>query len=65
MDKEDWRQANSRQTGNAVLKAKIKEWLGIDIDSDLFSPMVDYIFKRIFTAEDERSNIALLDLLNG
>jgi len=48
-----------------VLKEKIREWYGIDVDSDLFSPMVDYIFKRIFTAEDARSKIALLDLLNS
>ena len=50
---------------NSALKLKIKEWYGIDIDSDLFSPMVDYIFKRIFIADDARSKIALLDLLNS
>jgi predicted transposase/invertase (TIGR01784 family) len=50
---------------DGALRAKIQEWLGIDIDSDLFSPMVDYIFKRIFIAEDSRSKIALLDLLNS
>ena len=48
-----------------AIKLKIKEWYGIDIDSDLFSPMVDYVFKRIFTADDARSKIALLDLLNS
>jgi predicted transposase/invertase (TIGR01784 family) len=48
-----------------VLKTKIQEWCGIDVDSDLFSPMVDYIFKRVFTAEDTRSKIALIDLLNS
>jgi len=30
-----------------TLKEKIKEYYGIDVDSDLFSPMVDYIFKFI------------------
>jgi len=27
-------------------KKIIKEFYGIDVDSDLLSPMVDYIFKR-------------------
>jgi predicted transposase/invertase (TIGR01784 family) len=49
----------------SALKTKIKEWLDIDIDSDLLSPTMDYIFKRIFTADDSRSKIALLDLLNS
>ena len=46
-------------------KAKIKEWYGIDVDSDVLSPMVDYIFKRIFIADDARSEAALIDLLNS
>jgi predicted transposase/invertase (TIGR01784 family) len=48
-----------------ALKSRIKECYGIDVDSDLFSPMMDYVFKRIFTADDIRSKIALLDLLNS
>ena len=36
-------------------KAKIKEWYGIDVDSDVLSPMVDYIFKRIPTFFQRRS----------
>ena len=50
---------------NDTVKAKIKQWYGIDVDSDLFSPMVDFIFKRIFIADDIRSKTALLDLLNS
>ena len=49
----------------AAVKKKIKDWYGIDLDSELLSPMVDYIFKRIFIAEDSRSKAALLDLLNS
>jgi len=48
-----------------TIKEKIKEYYGIDVDSDLLSPMADYIFKRTFTAEDTRSKIALIDLLNS
>jgi predicted transposase/invertase (TIGR01784 family) len=46
-------------------KESIKEYFGIDVDSDIFSPMVDYAFKRIFTADEERSKIALIDFLNS
>jgi hypothetical protein len=50
---------------NGEHKAKIRECYGIDVDNDLFNPMVDYIFKRTFTAEDIRSKVALIDLLNS
>jgi len=46
-------------------KKRIKEYYGVDVDSDLLSPMVDYIFKRLFSADDKRSKIALIDLLNS
>jgi len=47
------------------VKQSIKEYFGIDIDAELLSPLVDYIFKRIFTADEERSKIALIDFLNS
>ena len=46
-------------------KQQIKEILHIDPDSDILSPMVDYVFKRIFTADDSRSKTALIDLINS
>jgi predicted transposase/invertase (TIGR01784 family) len=50
---------------SGALREIIRERFGINIDSYVFSPMVDYIFKLIFTADDSRSKIALLDLLNS
>jgi predicted transposase/invertase (TIGR01784 family) len=46
-------------------KYSIKQYFGIDVDSEVFSPIVDYVFKRIFTADEKRSEIALIDFLNS
>ncbi len=54
-----------RPTIDQATKQSIKQYLGIDIDSELFNPTVDFAFKRIFTADEVRSKIALLDFLNS
>jgi len=53
------------RTLDITAKESIKAYFGIDVDSDIFSPMVDYAFKRVFTADEERSKIALIDFLNS
>ena len=45
-------------------KQLIKSELGIDPDSELLSPMVDFIFKRIFTSDEKSSKGALIDFVN-
>jgi predicted transposase/invertase (TIGR01784 family) len=39
--------------------------LGINTTGKLFDPRFDYVFKRIFTAQEEESKIALIDFLNS
>ncbi len=46
-------------------KKRLQETLGINVDSDLFDPRYDYVFKRIFTADNEESKYALIDFLNS
>jgi len=55
----------SRRILNRETKESIRQHFGIDIDSELFSPIVDYAFKRIFSADEVRSKIALIDFLNS
>ena len=61
--------ANEQQPGlsrlNAEAKTQVWEWLGIDPDSELLSPMVDYIFKLAFTADTTESKLALIDFINS
>jgi predicted transposase/invertase (TIGR01784 family) len=47
------------------MKQSIKLYFNIDPDSEIFNPMIDYAFKRIFTADERRSKIALIDFLNS
>jgi len=54
-----------RRILNIETKESIKQHFGIDVDSEIFSPIVDYAFKRIFTADEVRSKIALMDFLNS
>lgn len=61
MDKEN--KGNSRL--DEATKQEIKEKLHIDVDSELLNPLVDYIFKRIFTADDKDSKAALIDFINS
>lgn len=46
-------------------KMFIRQTLGIDIDGDLFDPRLDYVTKRIFTAETPESKQALISFLNA
>jgi len=46
-------------------KALIRQFFGIDVDSDLFDPRYDYVAKRILTAENPESKQALIDLINS
>jgi len=46
-------------------KANISRELGITVDGDLFDPRFDYVFKRIFTADSEKSKKALISFLNA
>ena len=39
--------------------------LGINTTGELLDPRFDYVFKRIFTAQEEESKIALIDFLNS
>jgi len=50
---------------NIETKETIRQYFDIDVDSEFFSPIVDYAFKRIFTADEVRSKIALTDFLNS
>ena len=45
-------------------KVKAHE-LGINTSGDLLDPRFDYVFKRIFTAQENESKIALIDFLNS
>jgi predicted transposase/invertase (TIGR01784 family) len=47
------------------IKQDIRAKLNIDPDSEILNPMVDYIFKRIFTADDTNAKAALIDLINS
>ena len=46
-------------------KALFKREYGIDIDSDLFDPRLDFVSKRILTADTEESRKALISFLNA
>lgn len=46
-------------------KQSIKQNMNIDVDSELFSPMIDFVFKRIFTADEIRSKTALIAFINS
>ncbi len=46
-------------------KISLCQELGINIDGDLFDPRYDYVFKRIFTADEVKSKIALIHFLNA
>ena len=46
-----------------IIKAGLK--LGINTAGELLDPRFDYCFKRIFTASEEQSKIALIDFLNS
>lgn len=46
-----------------IKKAGVK--LGINTTGELLDPRFDYVFKRIFTAQEEESKIALMDFLNS
>jgi len=63
MEKENKSTRKSRL--NETTKQDIKEKLNIDADSELLSPTVDYVFKRIFTADEKYSKAALIDFINS
>ncbi|MDR1701491.1 MAG: Rpn family recombination-promoting nuclease/putative transposase [Sporomusaceae bacterium] len=46
-------------------KQLIRQYFNIDPDSEIFSPLIDYTFKRIFTADEKHSKIALMHFLNS
>jgi len=46
-------------------KALLQQVFEIDVDSDLFDPRLDYVAKRIFTAETAESKKALIAFLNA
>ena len=48
---------------NKLKEAEIK--LGINTKGELLDPRFDYVFKRIFTAQEKESKIALIDFLNS
>ena len=50
---------------NEPAKKEIREKLRIDPDNEILSPLVDYIFKRIFTADETNSKTALIDFINS
>ncbi|MCL2096051.1 MAG: Rpn family recombination-promoting nuclease/putative transposase [Oscillospiraceae bacterium] len=54
-----------RSSLNESTKQAIKQTWNIDVDSEILSPLVDYIFKRIFTADDTNSKQALINFINS
>jgi predicted transposase/invertase (TIGR01784 family) len=46
-------------------KQKIRTDLRIDPESEILNPLVDYVFKRIFTADDTNAKAALIDFINS
>ena len=42
-------------TLDEATKQAIKQTWNIDVDGEIMSPLVDYVFKRIFTADDANS----------
>ncbi|MDR1531741.1 MAG: Rpn family recombination-promoting nuclease/putative transposase [Clostridiales bacterium] len=50
---------------NSEIKKVIKDSFGVDLDSEVLSPIVDFVFKRVFTADDWRSKKAFTHLLNS
>jgi predicted transposase/invertase (TIGR01784 family) len=58
------------ELGNRTLltdeqKANLSRELGIIVDGELFDPRFDYVFRRIFTADGEKSKKALISFLNA
>ena len=56
---------NRKSVIDEPTKQSIKQIFGIDVDGELLSPTVDYIFKRIFTADEQQSKTALIDFINS
>ena len=54
-----------KSTLNEPTKKEIKEKLSIDPDNEILNPLVDYIFKRIFTADEKQSKTALINFINS
>jgi len=54
-----------RSSMDEQTKQAIKQTWNIDVDSAILSPLVDYIFKRIFTADDANSKAALIAFINS
>ena len=52
-------------TLDEATKQAIKQTWDIDVDGEIMSPLVDYVFKRIFTADDANSKAALIDFINS
>ena len=46
-------------------KQAIKQMWNIDVDGEIMSPLVDYVFKRIFTADEANSKTALIHFINS
>ena len=46
-------------------KKQIRQIFGINVDSELFDPRLDYVAKRILTAESHESKQALINFLNA
>jgi len=57
--------SNRKSIIDEPTKQSIKQIFGIDVDGELLSPTVDYIFKRIFTADEKQSKAALIDFINS
>ena len=54
-----------KSTLDNATKQAIKQTWNIDVDSEIMSPLVDYVFKRIFTADEANSKAALIDFINS
>lgn len=50
---------------DAEAKALLWQEYGIDIDSDLFYPRLDFVSKCMFTAETEEARRSLISFLNA
>jgi hypothetical protein len=54
-----------RSSLDEPIKQAIMQTWNIDVDSEILSPLVDYIFKRLFTADEPNSKAALIDFINS
>ena len=54
-----------RSSMDEASKRAIKQMWGIDVESEILSPLMDYVFKRIFTADEANSKAALIDFINS